>query len=206
MNGYGNYVVNLLNSDHNISQSLIFMDSGNYVTEEDVRKLKVSKQSYAYLKADQIEWYKEKIKALPQGTKSSLFLHIPLCEYADAWNKVYDESTGCIKDTDSCRYIYGMQREAVCCSEFNSGLFDIMESLDSTKAVYCGHDHVNDYTVSYNGIELNYLQPSGYSVYGWDDEAGTKTMKFEKQSLQGYTILNIKSDGEHQITRVKYIK
>jgi predicted MPP superfamily phosphohydrolase len=78
--GYGNYVVNLLNSEQKISQSLIFIDSGDNVSEEDIKKYNIKKSFYAYIKADQIEWYKEKINALPEGTKSSLFIHIPLNE------------------------------------------------------------------------------------------------------------------------------
>jgi hypothetical protein len=154
ISGYGNYVVNLLNSDQQISQSLIFMDSGAYVSKEDVKTLGVSKGSYDYIKPDQIGWYKEKIRALQKGTKSSLFIHIPLCEYATGWDAIYDKTSKTMKDTDFCSYISGMQREPVCCSEYNSGLFDVMESLGSTKNVYCGHDHVNDYSVLHQVARL----------------------------------------------------
>lgn len=206
--GYGNYVVDLLNADHKISQSLIFMDSGANVSKEDVKKLHISKASYDYIKPDQINWYKDKIKVLPKGTKSSLFLHIPLCEYAKGWDAIYDKKSGNITDTGDCKYISGMQREPVCCPEYNSGLFDVMLSLGSTQAVFCGHDHVNDDSISYKGIDLNYLQASGYttSTYGWDDQAGTKTNIVEKESLQGYSVLNMKADGEYRITRVRYKK
>lgn len=204
ISGYGNYIVNLLTTDNKISQSLIFMDSGDFVTKEDVETLKVSKESYDYIKADQIDWYKEKINALPEGTKSSLFIHIPLCEYATGWDAIYDKTSGAITDTDDCKYISGMQREKVCCSEYNSGLFDVLKSLGSTQAVFCGHDHVNEYSISYQGIDLNYLQPSGYRTYGWNDKTDTITMVLEEQSLQGYTILDIKKTGDYQINRVKY--
>lgn len=206
IHGYGNYVVNLLNTDNTISQSLIFMDSGNYVTKEDEKSLHVSEGSYDYIKADQIDWYKEQINALPEGTKSSLFIHIPLCEYAIGWNAIYDEASGTITDTDDCRYIDGMLREPVCCSEYNSGLFDEIVSLGSTQAVYCGHDHVNDYSITYKGVELNYLQPSGYSSYGWNDATGAKSEILEEQSMQGYTILIMEANGEHLITRERYKK
>lgn len=206
ISGYGNYVVNLLNEDNNISQSLIFMDSGDNVTKEDVKSLNVSEEAYDYIKADQIDWYKNIVNALPEGTKSSLFIHIPLCEYAIGWDAIYDKTTETITDTDDCKYISGMQREKVCCSEYNSGLFDVIKSLGSTQAVFCGHDHVNDYSIAYKGIDLNYLQPSGYRTYGWNEKTGTTTMVLEEQSMQGYTILDFKSDGEYIIKRVKYKK
>ncbi len=204
--GYGNYVVNLLNADNNLIQSMIFMDSGDYVAEEDVKTLHVSEKSYDYIKADQIEWYKKQINKLPEGTKSSLFIHIPLCEYAIGWDAIYDETSKTITDTADCRYFDGMQREAVCCSEYNSGLFDVMVSLGSTQAVYCGHDHVNDYSILYKGIKLNYLEASGYSTYGWNEVTGTTTNVVEEQSLQGYTILEMKEAGECKITRKRYKK
>lgn len=206
ISGYGNYVVNLLNADKKISQSLIFMDSGDYVTKEDVKALNVSEKSYDYIKADQIEWYKEKIKALPEGTKSSLFIHIPLCEYATGWDAIYDKSSQTMTDTEDCKYISGMQREKVCCSDYNSGLLDVMVSLGSTTAVYCGHDHVNDYSINYKGIELNYLQTSGYYTYVWKDTTGTKTMSVEKPFLQGYSTLVMKATGECLLTRARYQK
>lgn len=204
--GYGNYVVNLLDPDHNLFQSLIFLDSGDYVAKEDGETLHISEKSYDYIKADQIEWYKEQINKLPVGTKSSLFIHIPLCEYAIGWDAIYDETSKTIRDTDDCKYFDGMQREAVCCSEYNSGLFAVMLSLGSTQAVYCGHDHVNDYSISYKGIMLNYLQASGYSTYGWNEVTETTTSVLEEQSLQGYTILEMKTDGECRITRKRYRK
>ncbi len=204
LSGNGNYVVHLMTSEGSINQSLIFMDSGNYVTEEDIKNLNVSKGSYAYIKADQIEWYKKQIASMPEGNKSSLFIHIPLCEYALGWDEIYNEANGTIKDTDDCSYISGLQREPVCCAEYNSGLFEVMKELGSTKDVYCGHDHVNDYSIVYQGIGLHYLQASGYATYGWNDKTETQTTVLEEQSLQGYTILDMKSDGENIITRIRY--
>lgn len=204
--GYGNYVVNLLNAKHKVSQSLIFMDSGADMSAKDAKKYNIRKKSYDYIKQNQINWYKEKIKELPKGTKSSLFIHIPLSEYATAWDTIYDKTSGSFQDTKDCRYISGWQREPVCCSDYNSGLFDVIKSLGSTQAVFCGHDHVNDYSVSYQEVDLNYLLASGYttSTYGWDDMAGTKTDILEKETMQGYTILDINTDGEYKMTKVRY--
>jgi 3',5'-cyclic AMP phosphodiesterase CpdA len=204
ISGYGNYVVHLMTSEGSISQSLIFMDSGNYVTEEDVKNLKVSKGSYAYIKSDQIEWYKKQIASLPEGNKSSMFIHIPLCEYAQGWERIYNEDDKTINGTEDCNYISGLQREPVCCAEYNSGFFEVIKVLGSTKDVYCGHDHINDYSIVYQGIGLHYLQASGYATYGWNDVSGTKTDILEEQSLQGYTILEMKSTGENAITRIRY--
>lgn len=204
VSGFGNYVVHLMASDGSINQSLIFMDSGNYVTEEDVKTLGVSKGSYAYIKADQIDWYMEQITSLPEGNRSSLFIHIPLCEYATGWDSVYHEDDKTIRDTEDCSYISGLQREPVCCAEYNSGLFEVMKALGSTKDVYCGHDHINDYSIQYQGIGLHYLQASGYATYGWNDVTGTKTDQLEEQSLQGYTVLEMRSDGENIMTRIRY--
>lgn len=206
ISGYGNYIVNLLSTNKKIIQSLIFMDSGDYVTKEDINTVKYGPGAYDYIKADQIAWCQEQIKALPEGTKSSLFIHIPLNEYAIGWDEIYDEASRTITDTADCKYVDGFQREAVCCSEYNSGLFAVIETLGSMRSVYCGHDHVNDYSIVYKGVKLNYLQASGYSIYGWNDETAAKTEVLEEQSMQGYTILEIDKSGETQITRIRYKK
>ena len=81
--GYGNCVVNLLGKDKKVVQSMIFMDSGDAITDEDAEKVGVKKGSYDFLKDNQLEWYEEQVKAsvaLNENVKTMLFIHIPLIE------------------------------------------------------------------------------------------------------------------------------
>ena len=82
--GIGNFVVNLLGADYTVTQSMIFMDSGDAITDADADKLGVERDTYDYLKESQMTWYKEQVmkvtNGLTNGVKTMLFLHIPLVE------------------------------------------------------------------------------------------------------------------------------
>ena len=82
--GIGNFVVNLLGADYKVVQSLIFMDSGDAITDSDAKTFGVEKDSYDYLKPSQMQWYKEQVlgvtENLTNGVKTMLFIHIPLME------------------------------------------------------------------------------------------------------------------------------
>ena len=82
--GIGNYVVNLLGADYKVVQSLIFMDSGDAISDKDAEAFGVEKGSYDYLKPSQMKWYEEQVRKvtndLTNGVKTMLFIHIPLVE------------------------------------------------------------------------------------------------------------------------------
>ena len=73
-----------------------------------------------------------------------MYLHIPLPEH----NIV-------TLHKDACRF-RGTQLEDVSCSRLNSGLFTACLQRGDVKAIFCGHDHVNDFTGVYCGIMLGF--------------------------------------------------
>ena len=82
--GNCNFVVNLLGEDYTIVQTMIFMDSGNEISDKDAEKYDVREGCYDYLKKSQMTWYEEQINAAKDvnpDVKSMLFIHIPLVEY-----------------------------------------------------------------------------------------------------------------------------
>ena len=82
--GVGNFVVNLLGENKKVVQSLIFMDSGDAISDADAERLGVEKDSYDYLKPSQVTWYEEQVRKVTEdmtnGVKTMLFIHIPLKE------------------------------------------------------------------------------------------------------------------------------
>ena len=40
-----------------------------------------------------------------------------------------------------------------------------MKSLGSTKAIFCGHDHLNDFSVLYEGVRYTYSKSIDYTAY-----------------------------------------
>lgn len=82
-----------------------------------------------------------------------LFFHIPLQEYKEA-NDLYESGS------DQVKYYFGEIGETmidkICCSKYPSKLFDRAVALQSTKAMFCGHDHYNNISLEYQGIRLTY--------------------------------------------------
>lgn len=93
--GIGNFVVNLLGADNKVVQSLIFMDSGDAISDADAELFDVKKGSYDYLKDSQKAWYEEQVRAvtnnLTNGVKTMLFIHIPLVEQRNMKYVVLDK-------------------------------------------------------------------------------------------------------------------
>lgn len=164
--GYGNFIINIEGSEGKINKSLIFIDSGDYVTKENCEKYEFKyKDGYDFIKPDQINWYKENlnnIKSLNNDVmpQSALFMHIPFPEYTDAYTALSDKN-----NPEKACLIYGQKLENVCSSRINSGMFDAIKEIASTKFAICGHDHINDYSIEYEGVKLTYSQSLSYSSY-----------------------------------------
>ena len=71
-------------------------------------------------------------------------------------------------------------------SEHNYGFFDKALALGSTQGMFCGHDHLNNFSINYKGIRLSY----GYSI---DYLAYSGIMKFGLQ--RGCTVIHVLPDG-----------
>ena len=173
--GYGNYIINITENDK-IIHSLIMMDthSNKMYTDKDGKEFK----GYDHVWPNQIEWYKWAVngaaKLAGEDVQTSVFMHIPVVEYGDAWNAAWDEETqsfvGEYADTS-----FGVKHEPVGCAPENNGFFSVIKSLGSTKDVVCGHEHVSNYSIVYEGVRLTYALKTGVGSY-WEAElnGGTK--------------------------------
>ena len=97
--------------------------------------------------------------------KSTAFFHIPLREYQDAW---YEYLNNGFKDTENAKLIEGVAGEGgiiVFPGEGEDTLFETMLELGSTKGIFCGHDHDNNFTMEYKGIRLCYGMSVDYLAY-----------------------------------------
>lgn len=199
--GHGNYAFNILSSDYKIVQSFIMLDSGNKVSADDSQKLSISPKSSDFIKETQIQWYKETITKINaengQPVESMLCVHIPLPEYSYAIN--FDEDNLKIGSiNEGWELVYGKAIEKVSCSEYNSGMYKALVEY-GTRAVLCGHDHLNDFTVynSEDNIYLVYLRNSTYSSYDIITKGISDNIN---DQLQGYNILTLKMDGRFSLT------
>lgn len=197
--GYGNYRIDIKNGENSLLQSLYLFDSGRDIRERYYKDYRVPEgmKGYDFLKPEQIEWYKNCVRRTEEKygkVKSMMYFHIPLPEFEHVMK--LDEN-GQYVPTGEAKIFYGGMYESVGCSPFNSGMFDAICELGSTQAVYCGHDHVNDFCANYNGVCFIYSQCGGYETY----TMGTNFGWPEEKWMQGVTITEIQPDGSITVGR-----
>lgn len=204
VDGYGNQVFNIVKSNGVIVRSLFTVDSHSYVDGDYLGIM----WKYDNIHENQIEWYRETIKAnqthnmmklysssdsefleknpTALNVKSSVFLHVPLTEYKDAWNEYVDNGYA---DTENVQYNYGKAGETgkvIYHGLYEDDFFETMQELHSTDSVFCGHDHLNNFSVNYKGIDLTYSYSIDYLAYSGIYKLGAQ---------RGCTVINIAGDG-----------
>lgn len=108
---------------------------------------------YQWISHNQITWYRQRSTVYKQknGGKpvpSLAFLHIPLPEFNYA-----TANTQCP--------MYGSRLEKAYSPSLNSGMFASIKEMGDIMGVFCGHDHDNDYAVSYFNVLLAHGRFSG---------------------------------------------
>ena len=187
VDGCANQVINIKNSAGNITQSLFMLDSHSYVDGDFLGIL----WKYDCIHENQVKWYEDSLNALAAENngvmpKSLAFFHIPVPEYKQVWDEY---AANDFQNTENMQYIYGKVGEKnmmIYTSEHNYGFFDKALALGSTQGMFCGHDHLNNFSINYKGIRLSY----GYSI---DYLAYSGIMKFGLQ--RGCTVIHVLPDG-----------
>lgn len=187
VDGYGNYIVNVQTSKGEITQSFVMLDSHSYIDNDYFGIM----WKYDCVHKNQVEWYEQQIKALTKinnnkTPKSLMFFHMPPQEMLTAYNE-YKENG--YKDTADSKYTGGKAGEknlVVYPSEKNYGLFDKCLELGSTKGIFFGHDHLNNFTMLYKGIQLTYDYTVDYLAYVGINKYGAQ---------RGCTMITTKPDG-----------
>ena len=170
--GYGNNIINIKNSKGEITQSIFTFDSHSYLRHDILG----FGHGYENIRESQVEWYRNCVEELTAYNKSvsdmknpvpssTAFFHIPLTEYQDAW---YEYVKNDFKDTENVKFLHGVAGEGgiiVFPGEGEDELFETMLELGSTKGVFCGHDHENNFSIEYKGIQLSYGMSIDYLAY-----------------------------------------
>ncbi|KAI3985463.1 hypothetical protein MKX01_033777 [Papaver californicum] len=151
--------------------NLYFLDSGDYSTVPSIG-------GYGWIKASQQFWYQKTSlrqqkaymsKPRPQKAPAPglAYFHIPLPEYEDLGPN-----------------FTGVKGEGLISSpSVNSGFFATLLDAGDVKAVFTGHDHLNDFCGELTGIHLCYSGGFGYHAYGlkgWPRRARVVSATLEK--------------------------
>ncbi|MDR0697066.1 MAG: metallophosphoesterase [Christensenellaceae bacterium] len=201
--GYGNYIINVKRTDGVISQSIVLVDSNSYITGFTT--------NYDNIHDDQITWYKKEILRLNELNKekgevdmikSLLFFHIPLYEYRTAW---YEYVNAGYSDTENVKYNFGKAGETgviVYSAKGKDAVFETVLYLGSTQGIFTGHDHLNNFSIDYNGgsgttyIRLTYSLSIDYIAY-----VGI----YKKTAQRGGTVITTYSDGEYDCDGLRLV-
>ncbi len=206
--GFGNYIINVLNSDGTYNTALVMMDSNSYRDPDDHTGF----SSYDSIHDNQIEWYEQSlndIKAkygLPELPQSLLFCHIPVNEFATARDIYVQQQAGNMDNPDLIVHdgFFGEKNYAVSVPAigeykgvyYDGGrIFDKILELGSTKGIFVGHDHANNIILEYLGVLFVFGKSIDYIAYPTPDIC-------KNDDFRGGTLITIKDkspfvyDGE----------
>ncbi|MBA4293085.1 hypothetical protein C0431_08945 [bacterium] len=131
-------------------------------------------QSGMKVNATQTEWFRRQLVADQAKGIDCPFLvmqHIPTIEY----HEVYEQ-----------KLAIGRRGEAVCFEIDKGEIFSQYVESKRVRAVFCGHDHVNDYTGIYRDVALVYGRCSGFNGYG-DWHRGGRLIDIDVRTGRGET-------------------
>lgn len=183
MPGCGNYCYVIENPAQPSSPLVFwFLDSGNHAEP--------GRGTYGYVKPEQNRWMLEELDGLKQTYASPIsyvFQHIPVPQVYDMLLEVPFGTRGAV----TCYgprlfkwykanpdYIWeGDIGEGPCSSDYDSGEFDTWKQM-GVRAAFFGHDHLNNYCGTLNGIDLVATPGMGFYAYGRGGEHGARLLTF----------------------------
>ncbi|XP_052157714.1 probable inactive purple acid phosphatase 28 [Oryza glaberrima] len=189
VHGFGNYHVSIRGpfGSEFVNTSLLnlyFLDSGDREVVNGVK-------TYGWIKESQLAW----LRATSQQNLHApafAFFHIPIPEVRGLWYTGFK----------------GQYQEGVACSTVNSGVLDTLTSMGDVKAVFLGHDHLNDFCGDLNGIWFCYGGGFGYHAYGrphWPRRARvihTELKKGQKSWVEVESIHTWKLLDDEKLTKI----
>ncbi|HOO22574.1 MAG TPA: metallophosphoesterase [Clostridia bacterium] len=183
ISGVGNHIININGEDKTI-MSLVMLDSNMYLGKSFF-------STFDNIHDDQIEWYKKSIKEISgegELVPSLAFFHMPLEEYRDAWAKLkmgkLDEVTYHLGTINEINDHVGFSRRK------KGNFFEEMVKFGSLKGCFCGHDHLNNISMTYKGIRLTYGMAVDFLAY--------RDIR-KKYTNRGGTVILVKDDGSFEV-------
>ena len=144
--GFSNHQIIIINSKNQTIGSLIMLDThidDMYLIDD------IKTWGYGAISNHQIDWYKKCIRRVHYP--HLIFFHIPIPEAKEV-----------SKDDD---IHIGDYYEVPCTPPINTGFFEAAKKTNKAKAMFFGHDHLNDYTYKKDNIILAYGRVSGHYDY-----------------------------------------
>lgn len=179
-----------------LGMALYFFDSGSYIANGD----------YDTVSAAQVDWYNEQSAVFKaendgQALPSVAFCHIPVPEVYQLLTEVPKGTSGALKGVgvgkghyylpDTDKIFTGEVNEAPCPSSENHGLFDAYRANRDVFLTVNGHDHINSFIGSVNGIDIANAPGSSYTSYGSQDIRGVRLFRFNEYNVRNYDTMHV---------------
>ena len=206
--GVGTYNLPIMSSDgERIAFNIWMTDSGTYNSENDLG-------GYACTTKEQIQWYVETSEALKaqnggKAVPSINFQHIIVPD-------IYDALVECEEGTPNSIYArekyltlpegsVGVIHEGPCPPNYSNGQFQAFLQQGDVLATVSGHDHVNDFIVPYQGIDIINTPGVGFSSYN-DETVGSRVFVLDEiapEDYETYTLgyFDVYGDDEEALYR-----
>ena len=179
--GVGNYVISICEEADDgtltLREALVMMDSHHSQPNE------LQQQWFSWA-ADGVNAYSGKTAEI------SVLMHIPLPDYQTAYDAAWTAEKKCWNEGFAA---YGALHETICCERdldgnpVDRGFFEIIKSNGTVKHVLCGHEHMNNFSIEYEGVRLTYMMKLGYG-------SGFQT------GFNGCTVLQVEDKGISRLT------
>ncbi len=174
--GCGNCCVTIKSSDGKKDAFAIWLVDSN-----DYQRNSEGGLCYDCVHDDQIKWYEAKAAQLKESNGGNplpaiLFQHIPVQQELDGFEEVTaDDDYTFSRDGNYYKFghkiIEGRIREKPCPPHMENNHRNQFESWKKTgdiTAAFFGHDHVNDFHINIDGIDLYQTLGAGYFTYGME--------------------------------------
>ena len=194
--GNGNYVI-LIKENDAPAKAIIMIDSHD--REPYLNSDGNTSEVWARLLPHQITWLSDQLSYLRSigCSDATLILHIPIYAYRKASNAAYrqdiirkdvtiDLSNGNECWNEGYEGSTGVEYEAISSYPEEDGVFDVLKKSKIVRHVLAGHDHVNNWMISYEGIKMIYGLKTGAGCY-WN------------KLLNGGTVFKINSNGVYNV-------
>lgn len=171
--GNCNFVINIKNGNNTV-ENLFVLDSNRY-------RYYGTEIGYDYVRENQVSWYKKMAQGL-NATKSLAFMHIPLMEFNEAYEKAQagtanysfvldDMGIRNTREKSSDKWYSGPR--------VNTHLYDQLKG--HCQAMFVAHAHESDYCVKTpDGITLGFGIKSTNKVYCDPDRLGGQIIQLSK--------------------------
>ena len=183
MDGCGTYNVPIYGSTETdkVKFNLWMFDTGSNASS-----------GYDHMRESQLSWYVQKsneLKAANGGrpVPSIAFQHIIVREIFDALKQVSIGTSGAVRynlkyyvlpDTAAPGSVLGEHP----CPSNGGDEFSVVKQQGDVLAIVCGHDHVNQFIVPHQGIDLINTPGTGFYSYGNDSVRGARIIDLYEQT------------------------